>query len=152
MAATEDIRDIFSILHDGGITSWIGDKNLLTLTIECKYLAERIDKKFDVFFVELLNVYRLELEPWTIPINLPTVIKTQFDDIFKAELEILSAEIKEDTVLVTCNQHSKKFDYCGGNMTISCQSIKVFDQNKNELTIEEFEKICDEYWDEWSKK
>jgi hypothetical protein len=44
------------------------------------------------------------------------------------------------------------FDYCGGNLTISCQTIKVFDQNKKELTIEQFGKICKNYWDEWSKK
>lgn len=36
MTATEDIRDIFSILHDGGISAWTGDRNLLTLTVELR--------------------------------------------------------------------------------------------------------------------
>ena len=152
MIATEDIRDIFSILHDGTISAWTGDKALLTLMVECEYLAERIDKSFDTFFVELSNIDRIELEPWTMPIDLPTIIKTEIADIFKAELEILSADIKDDSVLVTCNQHDKDFDYCGGNLTINCQSIKVFDQNKNELTIDQFGEICKNYWDEWSKK
>ena len=63
MTVTEDIRDIFSILHDGTISAWTGDKNLLTLTVDCEYLAERIDKSFDKFYVELINVDKLELAP-----------------------------------------------------------------------------------------
>lgn len=152
MTATEDIRNIFSILHDGTISAWAGDKDLLTLTVDCEYLAERIDKSFDKFYVDLIKVNKLEFDPWTNPIDLPTITKTDYPDIFKAELEILSADIKDDVVVITCNQHDTSFDYCGGNLTISCQTIKVFDQNKNELTIEQFGEICKNYWDEWSKK
>lgn len=148
MTTIDDIRDIFSILHDGSISAWTGDKNLLTLTVDCEYLAERIDKSFDKFYVELINVDKLELDPWTNPVDLPAIIKTDFADIFKAELEILSADIKDDAVVVTCNQHDTDFDYCGGNLTISCQTIKVIDQNKNELTIDQFDMICKNYWDE----
>jgi len=152
MTATEDIRDIFSILHDGTISACTGDKDLLTLTVDCEYLAERIDKSFDKFYVDLIKVNKLELNPWTNPIDLPTITKTDYSDIFKAELEILSADIKDDVVVITCNQHDTRFDYCGGNLTLSCQAIKVFDQNKNELTIDQFGEICKNYWDEWSKK
>jgi hypothetical protein len=51
MSATNDIRDIFLILHDGTISAWTGEKNLLTLTVDCEYLAELIDKSFDKFFL-----------------------------------------------------------------------------------------------------
>lgn len=152
MAAIEDIRDIFSILHDGTISAWTGDNDLLTLTVGCEYLAERIDKSFDKFYIELFKINKIELVPWTNPADLPAVIKTDFVDIFKTELEILSADIKDDVVVVTCNQHNTDFDYCGGNLTISCQTIKIFDQNKNGLTIDQFGKICKDYWNEWSKK
>jgi len=152
MAATQDIRDIFSILHDGTISGCTGDKELLTLTVDCEYLAERIDKSFDLFYVYLINVNKLELDPWTNPSDLPTIIKKDYQEIFKAGLEILSAEIKDDDVVITCNQHDTSFDYCGGNLIISCQAIKVSDQNKNELTIEQFGEICKNYWKGWSKK
>lgn len=152
MTATEEIRDIFSILHDGTITAWTGDKKLLILTVDCKYLAERIDKSFDKFYVELSVIHKIELETWTNPVDLPTGIKTDFSDIFKAELEILSADIKNDAVVLSCNQYDTDLDYCGGNLIISCKTIKVFDQNKNELTFDEFREICKNYWDEWSKK
>lgn len=152
MTATEDIRTVFSILHDGTISAWTGDKNLLALTVDCAYLAKRIDKSFDKFYIELINVEKLELDPWTNPINLPTIVKTDYADIFKAELEILSADIKDDAVIVSCNQGYRDSDCSGGNLTICCQAIKVFDQNRNELTIEQFGEICKQYWDVWRKK
>jgi len=152
MTAIEDIRDIFSIFHDGVISAWAGNKELLTLTVDCEYLAERIDKSFDKFYVELSFIDKIELDPCTNPFDIPTVIKINLDDIFRAELEILSADIKDNVVVVTCNQYNTNFDYCGGNLKINCRSIKVFDQSKNELTIEQLDKICNEYWDELSKK
>lgn len=152
MPTAEDIKNIFSILHDGTISAWTGDKSLLTLTIECEYLAERIDKTFNKFYVELTNIDKIELDPWTNRVDLPTIIKTDLADIFKAELEVLSADIKEEEVVVICDQHDTDFDYCGGNLLISCQTIKIFDQNKNQLTIDQFGEICKNYWDEWGKK
>jgi hypothetical protein len=152
MTVNEDIRDIFSILHDGTISAWTGDKNLLTLTVDCQYLAERIDKSFDKFYLELKAIEKIELDPWTNPTELPTVIKTDLAEIFKAELEIMSAAIKDDFVVVTCLQFDTNFDYNGGNLSICCKTISVFDQGKNELTIEQFDKLCSEYWEEWSKK
>ena len=146
MTATEDIRDIFSILHDGVILAWTGNKDLLILTVECEYLTKLIDKSFDNFYVELSIIDKIELDPWPNPFDIPAIIKTELYDIFKAKLEILSAKIKDNVVVVDCNQHNTDFDYCGGNLTISCQSIKVSDQSKNELTIEQLDKICNEYW------
>jgi hypothetical protein len=152
MTATEDIRDIFSILHDGGISSWTGDRNLLTLTVECQYLAKRIDKSYDRFHVELAHVDELFLSTWPNPFELPVKTLTEPSDIFKAELEILSADIKDEKVVIACNQHDTDFNYCGGNLTISCETIKVFDQNKNELTIDQFDVICKSYWDDMHKE
>ncbi len=48
MPALEDIKDIFSILHNGTISAWTGDKYLLNLTVECRFLAEKINKPFDI--------------------------------------------------------------------------------------------------------
>lgn len=152
MRANEAIRDIFSILHDGTISEWAGDNNLLTLTVRCPYLAERIDKSFGKFYVELIQVYKLRLVTWPNPFDLPVQTLTEPSDVFKAELEILSADIKDEKVVIACNQHDTDFDYCGGNLTMSCQAIKVFDQNKNELTIEQFDIICKSYWNELNKK
>lgn len=152
MTANENIRDVFSILHDGTISAWTGDKDLLALTVDCQYLAERIDKLFDKFYVELIQVDELSLSTWPNPFDIPVQTLTEPSDIFKAELELLSADIKDEKVVIACNQHDTDFDYCGGNLTISCQAIKIFDQNKNELTIDQFGIICKSYWEEWSRR
>ncbi|WP_291116977.1 hypothetical protein [Flavobacterium sp. UBA6135] len=152
MTANQDIRDIFSILHDGRITAWSGDKYSLTLTVDCEYLAERIDKSFDKFFVELTELDELFLLTWPNPFDLPVQTLSELNDIFKAELEILSADIKDGKVIIACNQHDTDFDYCGGNLIISCKTIKVFDQNRSELTIEEFDTICKSYWNDINRQ
>ena len=152
MAAIKDIRDVFSIFHDGGISAWTGDKNRLTLTIECQYLAERIDKSFNKFYIELNQIDVLFLSTWPNPIDLPVQILTEPSDIFKADLQILSADIEDDKAVITCFQHDTDFDYSGGNLTISSLTISIFDQHKNELKVEQLEKLCEEYWDEWSKQ
>lgn len=147
MAVIEEIRDVFSTFHDGTISAWTGNKNFLTLTIDCEYLAKKIDKSFDTFYVVLSNIDKIELAPWTIPIDIPAVTIVELPDIFKGDLEILSADIEDDkSVVITCAQHDTNFNYNGGHLTISCQTIKVYDQNKNEITIDQLEKICFDYW------
>lgn len=152
MTTTQKIERIFSTLHDGTISAWTGDKNLLTLTVDCQYLAERIDKSFDKFYLELFTINRLEFTPWSNSVNVPAIIKTDWADIFKAELEILSADIQDEIVIIACNQSNPKYNYSGGNLAMSCQTIKVFDQNKNELTVDQFDQIAKNYWNEWSKQ
>ena len=142
----EDIRDIFSILHDGRTSTWSGDKNSLTLKVNCEYLAERIDKSFKSFYIECRQIDKLELHPWMNPIDLPQTLLTDIKDVFEAELEILSAEIENDFVKITCNQHNLDFDYCGGTLLLNCKEIKIFDQAQRQLTIDEFDKICNDYW------
>jgi hypothetical protein len=148
MTESNNIRDIFTILHDGIITDFSGDKNLLTLKIECQYLAERIDKSFVNFFVELTQIKDLYLTTWPNPFDLPISTLSDLNDIFKAKLEILSVEKKENLIIIACNQNDTSLNYCGDNLTISCNSIKVFDQNKKELKINEFDILCNSYWNE----
>lgn len=152
MTSTEDIRDVFSILHDGTIVDWNGDLDNLKLTIDCVYLAERINESFDRFYIELIEVSKIELDPWMNPIELPKSDLKELNKIFKGELEILSAEIKDDSIVVYCNQDDTLLSYVGGNLTIKAKMVNIYDQDWNELTIEELLKIADDYWDEWSKK
>jgi hypothetical protein len=148
---TEKIRDVFAILHDGVIESWTGDKKELTLKIGCQYLAERVDPSFEFFFVVLFDVDRFALVPWMSPIDLEQEYFTELKDIFQAELDILSADIENDLVKVSCNQRDSTLNYCGGFLYMSCIDVKVFEQKKAELSIEFLDSICREYWDDFSK-
>jgi hypothetical protein len=152
MVVIENIRDIFSLLHDGLISEWKGDKDLLTLKIKCKYLAELFDKSFECFYLSFFQIDCLYLSTWPNPFDLPVLIFVELIDIFKAKLEILSAEIREDLVVISCNQHDTTFDYCGGDLMIRCQSIKIFNQAKIEITIDEPDFVCKKYWKELNEK
>ncbi|MBC3787447.1 hypothetical protein [Spirosoma utsteinense] len=147
MNTQQDIIDIFSILHDGTIESWTGNKEKLLLKVGCLYLAELIDKDFECFYVEVEQIKKIEFFAWMNPIDQEQKIFTELEEIFKTELEILSAEKSEDDILIVCNQHDTAFEYCGGKLTINCESIKIFDERHNILKIDEFDKICKQYWD-----
>ena len=147
-----DIRDIFSLLHDGTTSTCTGDKNLLNLKVNCEYLAERIDKSFDSFYVECGQIDKIEFHPWMNPADVPQTLLTDIKDIFKAELEILSADIENDYIKISCNQHDTDFDYCGGMLLLSCRTIKIFDQEKRQISIDKFGDICKDYWDCFSQK
>jgi len=148
MKMIEDIRNIFSILHDGIISAWSGDKELLVLTIYCEYLAEQMDSSFNKFYIELSGINKITLSPWTNSPGVPAIPVINLPDIFQAQLEILSADITNDLVIITCKQHDTRFDYSGANLAISCNVIKIFDQGHNELTIEELARAANAYWKE----
>jgi hypothetical protein len=146
MNVQQDIQDIFSILHDGTIESWTGNKQKLVLKVRCPYLAKRIDKSFEYFYIEIRDIEKIELFAWMNPRDSEQKIFTELSDIFKAELEILAADKEENNVVVVCNQHDTNYEYCGGNLTLICNEIKVFDQNNCYITIEKFDEICNQYW------
>ncbi|BDD01373.1 hypothetical protein PEPS_36530 (plasmid) [Persicobacter psychrovividus] len=147
-----NIRDVFSIFHDGGIVDCQGDLNKLILTIQCNYLAELINPDFENFYVDLICVNKLDFDPWMNPIDLKKIEFKSHEEYLKVDLEILSSEIEDDYVLITCNQHDTDLDYCGGNLIISANDFRLFDHNKNVMTIEELESICRLYWDKFSKR
>ena len=148
----DDIKEIFSILHDGRTSTWTGDKNLLTLKVDSQWLAERIDKSYESFYIECTQVGKIEFHPWMNPNTLPQTLLTDIDDIFKASLEILSADIENDFIKITCNQHNTDFDYCGGTLLLNCKTIKIFDQEKRQLTIDKFGEINKAYWKDFSNE
>lgn len=106
-----------------------GNKNCSTLIVECPYLAKQVNRSFDSFYVELLEVAELSLLTWPNPFNLPAQVLSEPKDIFKATLEVLSADISGDAVLIACNQHDTSFDYCGGNLTLSCRYNRQFENS-----------------------
>ncbi|MFM2387548.1 MAG: hypothetical protein RL660_2305 [Bacteroidota bacterium] len=140
------------MLHDGVIESWTGSKEKLLLKISCLYLAELINKDFEYFYVEIAEVQKIELDTWINPIEDGPQILTELSDIFKAELEILSAENKDSGVVITCNQPFREINYSGGHLTLNCTSVKVFKQDRNELTIKALKELCTQYWDSFRKR
>jgi hypothetical protein len=86
------------------------------------------------------------------PIELEQEYFIELKDIFQTGLDILSAEIENGIVKVSCNQSDTSFDYCGGTLYICCKDSKIYDQSKSELTIDRLDQICKEYWDEFARQ
>jgi hypothetical protein len=150
--ALEDIKDIFATLHDGVIYEWAGDREKLTLKVGCQYLAELIDPAFDDFVLELEGVNQLVLAPWMDIEKQEQEYITDWLILFKHELEILYAEIDNALVKISCRLGSLDFDYSGGTLYVSCNAIKIFDQNKNELTVDHIDQVSNKYWDAFEQK
>ena len=149
--ALNNIRDIFSIFHDGGIIDYKGDLNKMTLTIQCNYLAELIKPDFENFYVDLINITKLEFDPWINQIDLPKREFNNYEEFLKEDLEIISTEIKDSYVFISCYQHNTDLGYSGGNLMISAHDIKVYAHDREPMTIEQLNSICRLYWGKFGK-
>jgi hypothetical protein len=140
MSVLDELEYLFGIFHDGGIDSWEGTPDQMTLCIGCRYLAQKIDPSFDDFYVELTDVNLLEFKPWT-DADAEQQCITDPDEIFQGDLEIA------DTVNVTvlCYPKDAPF-YPGGSLYIRAKAFRLYDQNKNEMTLERLREISADYW------
>lgn len=148
MVATE-IEKLFSMLHDGSLTTAERQDGDLVLTIDCQYLAELIKPEWEYFLVRLKEPDVFAFEPWTDP-GTPPVMITALDQIIAADLEILSAESTGDTAVITC--HCWNGDgFKGGRLLICCQNVELYDQSGNLLSLETFGQHCRQYWERFEK-
>lgn len=149
---SENIRDIFCILHDGSLISHATDGGELGLEVEIRYLAERIDPSFRKFEVRLFGVSDVQFSTW--PGDLTSEVETLTDvgEIFRADLEVLEGNIKEGFIEVVCNQRSPEFAYCGGELRFRCSHAVVTDEAGRAYSIEALGLLCKGYWDDWSRR
>ncbi len=151
MDAQKVISDIFSIFHDGGIESWSGNEDKLILKISCLYLAERIHKDFEFFYLELEAIEKLEMECW-MPPEQGTLTLTVWKDIFAGDIEISASKAEGDDTVVYIYQHDDKFDYVGGTLCIRAKNAKVFQHDGQEISFERLDEICRGYWDAFGNR
>lgn len=148
----ENVSDVFSIFHDGGIIECHYENGSLLMEVEIQYLAERINPAFRRFMFRLFDVKNLHFSTWPSDLKSEPKVFREVATIFKTELEILEASFEEDQIKVVCNQHSPEFDYCGGELYLSATSAEVTDEAGKSYTIEELDTLCRGYWNEWANK
>ncbi|WP_085899124.1 hypothetical protein [Kiloniella majae] len=142
----EDIKDIFSIFHDGVISaSSLHDESII-LDIEIQYLSERINPEYTGFKVSLYGFCDVEFSTWPSDLKSDPEKITDIKSIFKPELEILRANIKNNKIEVVCNQHSHEYDYCGGVLLFTLNSAEVQDASGKFYSIEDLDTLCTNYW------
>jgi len=148
----ENLNDVFSIFHDGGIAAHEVEGENLVLKIEIKYLAERININYRYFRLTLENVKELNFIPWLDDLDKKEMVIKDVEKIFTSELEILSAEIGGELIKVACNQPLPNLGYCGGFLNLKASAALVSDEGGKLYSLNELGALCTEYWDEWANK
>jgi hypothetical protein len=146
----KNLSDIFSIFHDGCITSYLCEENSLLLEVEIQYLAKRINRNFHKFVLRLNDVKHLRFTTWPSDLKSPPMLLDNVDQIFKTELEILESNIENQKIKVICNQNSSEFDYCGGELYLSSSSAEITDEANKYYSLEDLDTLCKGYWDDWA--
>lgn len=103
----ENIRDIFSIFHDGVISSFKLLGSSLVLHVEVEYLAQRINPGFTHFITILHGVTNMSLTTWQ---KTPQRL-SRFEDVFEGNLVILESKSDDALIHLECNQGSDKCEY-----------------------------------------
>ena len=152
IAGTENIRDIFSIFHDGDIVQWKIEGENLTLEVSIEYLASRINPDYSKFTVTLYGVDKIHFTTWPSDLESSPVLISDTAKIFDSNLEILEGNIKRTLIEVICNHHSPKYEYCGGELYLIAESATVIDEGSQSYSIEDLDKLCSEYWEEWKNR
>jgi hypothetical protein len=141
----ENIADAFSAFHDGNIIFEKEKNSNQIWKIDCEYLARMINPKFKFFWIKIYQVKSLQFDAWMNPFELPKEIWTNTQEVFKAELEISSAQEKNNKIVISCNQHDSDFNFLGGELFFDCESIEVFDEKWNKIEENELGEICNKY-------
>ncbi len=141
----DEIADVFSIFHDGSIINWAELEDGLELEVSCIYLAELINKDYELFYIKLINIHEIFFEPWYIQQEKDEKI-TGYDKLFTLHLEIMSGKIMENHIGVFSYTRSYPELFSGGILKIGCDYITVFDQKKNALSYSTLDNLCRTYW------
>ena len=146
------ISDIFNIFHDGSIRNYEYVDSDLILQIEIQYLAERIHKKYTTFSLRLIELEMVVLEPWYDDHDKKEPHVKKIQEIFSPELEILSSEVADNVISISCSQSQPGYGYCGGFLKLRVAKATVQDEVGEYLSLEQLGNISSSYWKEWSEK
>ena len=133
------ILKIFNQLHDGTIDSITLDNLDALIRINIIYLAERINPEYSHLYIKLINCELLTFKPWGTNKNV------EIENIDSLELEINKAEFVEGQILISCLGNGP---IAGGELVIKAMEFRIYDEAYNEITINDFNKVVKEYWND----
>ena len=133
------VREILNVFQEGIIEGLAWKDKDLNFKIECRYLADQINPDYSYFYAVLKNVEDFYFVPWD-----DTMIEIRdIDEIRRIKPDILSAELEDNYVKVYSNCQEV---YSGGNFFIFAKSMRVFDEDLQELHLNDLADLADKYW------
>ena len=139
MNIANDIRNLFSIFHDGTIVAIEKTGNDLRLKIDIQYLAELVEKEFEFFEVLLQQVSTFELATWD------DGLVADPEKIATLEFGIQSADLNETGRILV---HGDYYPNGGGTLTIEASACELYDQRGDRMSLDHLKELSRYYWDE----
>ncbi len=134
------IVDVLAQLQEGYIEEMNQEGDSLNIKIECRHLANLIDANYAHFYVVLKGAKNVYFLPWDDEDMTISSIK----DIQLFKPDILNVEFAD-------NEYIKIYSNCenvysGGCIYILASDILVFDEDLNEVKLEDLSELSDKYW------
>lgn len=137
MSEINEICEVLSVFHDGGIEECYGDSDRLNIKVSCAYLAELVNKGSDHFLIILCGVSKFYFEEWLLPIEKGSRIIADLSEIANADTELNTPVIEDDHIKYFCTK---------GVLYIKCKAIEIRDQYQNAIHPEQLYDIANRYW------
>jgi hypothetical protein len=146
-----DMAEVFETLHDGSVARSELRAGTLQLEVQIEYLARRIAPNYRSLRLKLHAVRDIAFHPWSKSDQLLLPAMTDVTAIFQPPLEILSCEVEDGKLQISCNQPSPQYPYVGGELRFHADAMEVSDEAGRPLPLEELRSLCESYWSEWSR-
>lgn len=140
MMILENQCNIFRAFHDGSFEKIIRNKSDIEFLIDIKYLAELVKPSFSFFKCKLKGCRKFEFHIW----GEEGRIINDLNSLEKLYLEILNAEVVDNYISIQCATNDES---CGGNLIFIAENIIIFDEDGQEISHNELDKLCKLYWD-----
>ena len=130
--------DIWNVLHDGEITAVSGDdSDVVTLFVSIPYLRRRLQPLGDSIVLTLSGVRQLQFR------DFGGSVTSLREELEETAPEILSSESEHMPITV---------DTTAGQLLADYDDMQLALDTGQTVAYEALERICQEYWDEWSVK
>lgn len=130
--------NVLNLFHDGTVIQFLKSAKTISMEIEIEYLAELVNKNFTSFICEFINCEQFYFKFWeedNKTINDLELLK-------KYEFDIIGAEESDDIVVLRCLNSLNS----GGSLYINTDFIKIYDQEKREISISKLAEVSHQYW------
>lgn len=141
----EEISEILTTFHDGGIEGIKGDFSELEIQIGCTYLAEMEKQGYEYFYLTIVNVIRFEFHHWN------GNVVYELKAIIDLDLEIGYSKIEDGIVKTSCNVWTKNEGDSGGELWIEANYAKLNNHDKKVIKPEKIYDFSATYWNKIQK-
>ena len=132
----ENLRALFAVFHDGRVNLRSKADASLEVSIQIRYLTQRINPEYTRFILSLREMGMFSYQPWVPPDQVQSKAITDPTIVFGFNLELISSDIKENRLAIWCNANPDDEGFSCGELSLNAQSAAVFDESGREYTLD----------------